>query len=76
MFTARKFSAERKCLCGETNVKIADDPEKYRDRPETSHTDENCVNVEGLIREERRVKIRETLRKKKKHLCNITIIRK
>jgi hypothetical protein len=38
---------------------LNDDPEKHRGRPKTSHTDENCVNVEGLIREDRRVKVRK-----------------
>jgi transposase len=36
-----------------------DDPQKHRGRSRTSHTDENCVIVEGLIREVRRVKIHE-----------------
>jgi hypothetical protein len=36
-----------------------DDPEKQRSIPRASHTDENCVIVESLIREDRRVKIRE-----------------
>jgi histone-lysine N-methyltransferase SETMAR len=32
---------------------------RNRGRPRTSHTDENCVIVEGLIREDQRVKVRE-----------------
>jgi hypothetical protein len=43
-----------------------DDPEERRGRPRTSHTEDNCVIVEGLIREDRRVKVREALCKKKK----------
>jgi hypothetical protein len=35
------------------------DPHIRRGRPRTSHTDENCVIVEGLIREDGRVKVRE-----------------
>jgi hypothetical protein len=31
----------------------------HRSRPRTSHSDEYCVIVEGLIREERRVEVRE-----------------
>lgn len=38
---------------------LIDDPEKNRGRPRTSHTDENCSIVEGLIREDRRIKVRE-----------------
>jgi hypothetical protein len=38
---------------------LNDDPQKHRGRPRTSHTDENCVIVEGLIREDRRVKVGE-----------------
>jgi hypothetical protein len=34
------------------------------DRPWISHADGNCVIVEGLIREDRRVKYRETQCKK------------
>jgi hypothetical protein len=30
----------------------------HRNRPRTSYTDENCVIVEGLIREDRSVKLR------------------
>jgi hypothetical protein len=56
MFMARMFSAERKCLCG---VALIDNPRKHRGRPRTSHTDDNCVTVENLIKEERRIKIHE-----------------
>jgi hypothetical protein len=35
------------------------DPPKHRGRPRTSHTDENCVIVECLIREDQRVKVSE-----------------
>jgi hypothetical protein len=38
---------------------LNDDPQKHRGRLKTSHTDENCVIVEGLIREGRRAKVRE-----------------
>jgi hypothetical protein len=34
----------------EGRAPLNDDPEKQRGRPKTSHTDENCVVVEGLIR--------------------------
>jgi hypothetical protein len=37
---------------------LNDDPPKHRGRPRASHTDENCV-IAGLIREDRRVKVRE-----------------
>jgi hypothetical protein len=36
---------------------LNDDPEKHRGRPRSLHTDENCVVVEGLIREDQRVKV-------------------
>jgi hypothetical protein len=48
-------------LCGATNLKMA----KWhgmiiqRDRPRTSHTDGNGVIVEGLIREDGRIKVNE-----------------
>jgi hypothetical protein len=32
------------------------DPEKHRGKPRTWHTEENCVVVEGLMREDRRIK--------------------
>jgi hypothetical protein len=38
---------------------LNDDPRKHRGRPRISHTEENCVIVEGLIRKDRRVKVRE-----------------
>jgi hypothetical protein len=38
---------------------LNDDTQKDRSRPRTSHTDENCVIVEGLIKEDRRVKVHE-----------------
>jgi hypothetical protein len=38
---------------------LNDDPQKHRGRPRTSHTDENCVIVKGLIREDRRVEVCE-----------------
>jgi transposase len=31
---------------------LNDDPQKHRGRPRTSYTDENCVIVEDLIRED------------------------
>jgi hypothetical protein len=44
-------------LRGAINLKDAqtalnDDPGKYRDRARTSHNDENCIIVEGLIKED------------------------
>jgi hypothetical protein len=42
---------------GQTSLN--DDPQKHKGRPRTSHTDENCVIVDGLIRENRRVKVHE-----------------
>ncbi|GBM95953.1 hypothetical protein AVEN_173976-1 [Araneus ventricosus] len=38
---------------------LKDDPEKKRCKPRTSHTDDNCSNVERLIMEDCRVKVRE-----------------
>jgi hypothetical protein len=38
---------------------LSDDPGKHRGRPRTSHTDENCVIVKGLMRENQRVKVHE-----------------
>jgi hypothetical protein len=39
---------------------LNDEPERHsRDRPNTSHNNENSVTVENLIREDRRVSIRE-----------------
>jgi hypothetical protein len=38
---------------------INDDAEKQRGRLRSSHTDENCVIAEGLMRKDRRVKVRE-----------------
>jgi hypothetical protein len=38
---------------------LNDDPQKHRGTPRTSHTDEYCVIVKGLIREDRKVKVRE-----------------
>jgi hypothetical protein len=56
VFTARMFSAGRNCLCSATNLEMAlnDDSEKHRDRPSTSHADDNCIIVGGFIREDRR----------------------
>jgi hypothetical protein len=53
-----------KCLYNATSVKISarmalnNDPEKYRRRP--GHTGEKCVIVEGLMKEDQRIKIHET----------------
>jgi hypothetical protein len=47
---------------------LNDDPEKCWGRPRTSHTDENCVVVECLIREHGAVKVRERSCKKKKDM--------
>jgi hypothetical protein len=38
---------------------LSDDPKKERGTPKTSHIDENCVLVQGLIRVDRRVNVRE-----------------
>jgi hypothetical protein len=38
---------------------LNDDPQKLGGRSRTSHTDENCVIVENLIREDQRIKDRE-----------------
>jgi hypothetical protein len=38
---------------------LHDDPEKHRGAPRTSHSGENCVIVEGLISEDRRVQVCE-----------------
>jgi hypothetical protein len=37
---------------------LNDDTEKHRDRLWTSHTDENYINVEGFIKEDRRATVR------------------
>jgi hypothetical protein len=39
---------------------LNDDPQKHRGRSRTSHIDENCVIVEGLIKKDQRVKVHET----------------
>jgi hypothetical protein len=49
---------------------LNDNPEKQRGRPKTKHTDENCVIVEGLEREDRRVKDWEL--HSKNQLCRTT----
>jgi hypothetical protein len=38
---------------------LNDDPEKRRGRLRIVHTDEDCVIIEGLIREDRRLNVRE-----------------
>jgi hypothetical protein len=40
-------------------MSLNDDPQIHRGRPRTSHTDENCVIGKGLIREDRRIRVRE-----------------
>jgi hypothetical protein len=40
-------------------VALNDDLEKHRGRLGTSHSDENCVTVKGLIREDERAKVLE-----------------
>jgi hypothetical protein len=42
---------------------LNDNPEEHGGRTKSSRSDENCVIVEGLIREDRRAKVRETLSK-------------
>jgi hypothetical protein len=59
VFTVRRLSAERKCLCGANRFKdgptgLSDELHKQRDSTRTLHTDDNCVTVEGMIREDRR----------------------
>jgi hypothetical protein len=56
---ARMFPTESKRLCGATNLKMA---ERHRimiqrstDRTRTTQTDDNCIILEGLIREDQRV---------------------
>jgi hypothetical protein len=39
---------------------LNDDPEEHRGRPRTWHSDEYCVLVEGLVIEDRRLKVNET----------------
>jgi hypothetical protein len=48
---------------------VNDDLKKHRSTPRTSHTDENCVIIEGLIREAQRMKVCET--QSKKQLCSM-----
>jgi hypothetical protein len=38
---------------------LNDDPQKNRGRPRTLHTDETCVIIKSLIREDRRIKVHE-----------------
>jgi hypothetical protein len=38
---------------------VKDGPEKHRGRPRTPDTEENCVIVESLVREDRRIKVHE-----------------
>jgi hypothetical protein len=38
---------------------LKNDPEKHRGRTQTLHTDENCLIVDGSIREDGRVKVGE-----------------
>jgi hypothetical protein len=45
--------------CKDCRTALNDDAKKYRGKPRTSHTDENCVNVDGLMSEDRR--FRESL---------------
>jgi hypothetical protein len=46
VFTARRFSSERKCLlhnkCKDGRIVLNDDSEKHKGIPRTLHTDENC----------------------------------
>jgi hypothetical protein len=37
-----------------------DEPEKHRGRSRTLHPDKNCASVKGLVREDQRVRVRET----------------
>jgi hypothetical protein len=64
VFMDRKSSVERKCLwCSkfrDGRTALSDDPEKQRGRPRTSHTDEYYAIVEGLIRDDQTVKVRES----------------
>jgi hypothetical protein len=56
-FNLASLSSVNDCL--ENMGALNDGPQKHRDRPRTLHTDENCVILEGLIREDRKVKLRE-----------------
>jgi hypothetical protein len=47
---------------------LNDDPQKQRDRPRTSNTDDICVIVERLITEDRRVEVHE--------IAEVTVIAK
>jgi Mn-dependent DtxR family transcriptional regulator len=38
---------------------LNDDLQNNRGRPRTSHSDENCVNIESLIKEDQRIKVHE-----------------
>jgi hypothetical protein len=49
---------------------LNDDPEKHGGRPRATRTDGNCVTVEGLIREDRRVKVLTMCCKNQ--FCNIS----
>jgi hypothetical protein len=46
---------------------LNDDPEKHRGRPRTSHNDENCAIVEGLIRRDRGIKFVKLLNYNNSH---------
>jgi hypothetical protein len=67
LFTAKTFSAERISLSCAANLKMAErrftmnteTQEADKRRQRTSYTDENYVIVEHLLREDRRVKVRE-----------------
>lgn len=50
---------ENKSAFGAKKIKmnLNDDPEENRGRPRTSHTDENCLIVEGLFKEDCRTKV-------------------
>jgi hypothetical protein len=59
----QKVLSREKCVCVVQECKdgrsACNDPEKHRGRPRPSHTDENCVTVDGLIKGDRGVKVSE-----------------
>jgi hypothetical protein len=80
VFKTKTFSVERKCLWlnsfKEGRTALNDVPEKHKIKPRTSHTDENFVIVEGLIKKNRRVKVSETHCKKKNSRAILHILSK
>jgi hypothetical protein len=73
VFTARTFSAERNCLCFRTNLMMAEQHSmmirRNRGKLRASHTDDNCVNVEDLIKGKSTSQSSWNAMQKKKQLC-------